>query len=112
MLRVISKRRSSQAVVRVGLISRRDAILTPVPTAFETSYYDYRSAIDREHSRPFQKEFYFKKGTSPELAWDNAVSQMEKKTVPLGGLARLDSLQSEEMKRLVLQEYTENGNIE
>lgn len=81
--------------------------MTQIPSQFESSYYNYRDAIDRDHARPFNKEFYFKKGTPTELVWDTAVTEYGNSPPVLGGIASVPKLQAEEIKRLKIVEYSE-----
>ncbi|TPX37062.1 hypothetical protein SmJEL517_g01119 [Synchytrium microbalum] len=58
--------------IRVGILLKRDPVITPNPDEFSSSYLNYRHSLENAHSRPFPYEFYFKRGSLQEQRWLDA----------------------------------------
>ncbi|KAI8917074.1 39S mitochondrial ribosomal protein L46-domain-containing protein [Powellomyces hirtus] len=69
----------------VGILLKRDPIILRQLTEFEHAYYAYRDSIEQGESRPFNPEFYFKKGSTAEQRWLAAQESATEKT-PSGKL--------------------------
>jgi large subunit ribosomal protein L46 len=67
-----------RAGIRVGLLLKRNPITVPRLNEFEGSYVEYKEGLDRATSRPFNSEFYFKKGTTQQLLWEKAEKSSKK----------------------------------
>ncbi|TPX70821.1 hypothetical protein SpCBS45565_g01488 [Spizellomyces sp. 'palustris'] len=58
--------------IRVGILLKRNPVILRKLTEFEHAYYTYRESLEQAESRPFHREFYFKKGSTAEQRWLDA----------------------------------------
>jgi large subunit ribosomal protein L46 len=61
--------------IHVGILLNRKPILLPVLSGFEKEYARYREGRLEAEQRPFQHQFYYKKGSLTEERWNKAQSQ-------------------------------------
>ncbi|TPX52645.1 glucosamine-6-phosphate deaminase [Synchytrium endobioticum] len=61
--------------IKVGILLKRDPIITPPPDEFSYAYLNYRHTLENAHSRPFPYEFYFKRGSLQEQRWLDAIGK-------------------------------------
>ncbi|KAJ3040340.1 54S ribosomal protein L17 mitochondrial [Rhizophlyctis rosea] len=64
--------------IHIGILLKRNPILLRPLTPFETTYYTYRQSLSNSESRPFDKDFYFRKGTAALDKWEAAQAQAQK----------------------------------
>ncbi|KAI9338080.1 hypothetical protein DFJ73DRAFT_779663 [Zopfochytrium polystomum] len=60
---------SSSYDIRVGLLIKRNPVILAPQGEFEREYHLHRQRQERAEARPFNVEFYFKKGTEAERRW-------------------------------------------
>ncbi|KAJ3023235.1 54S ribosomal protein L17 mitochondrial [Thoreauomyces humboldtii] len=63
---------SSRSTAHVGILLKRDPVVLRDLTPFEHAYYAYRDSLEQGEARPFNPDFYFKKGSSAEQRWTAA----------------------------------------
>jgi hypothetical protein len=63
---------SQNALLKVGLLVKRNPVILKELTPFEDAYYRYKEDYERGLSKPFNHSFYFKKGSLAEQKWLNA----------------------------------------
>jgi hypothetical protein len=65
----------NSVVTRAGVLIKRNPVILKDQSEFEREYFKYQHDTDRRLARPFNPEFYFKRGTDAEKRW--ATAQMQ-----------------------------------
>lgn len=60
------------------LVSRQPLILRS-PTPLESTYFDYNQTLSRRLAQPFNKDFYFRKGSAGEVKFDQEEVERKKR---------------------------------
>ncbi|KAJ3173602.1 54S ribosomal protein L17 mitochondrial [Geranomyces variabilis] len=82
----------------VGILLKRNPVILRQLTEFEHAYYAYRDSIQQGEARPFNPEFYFKKGSTAEQRWFAAQESAVEKTP--SGTIQLVQPREEELSAL------------
>ncbi|KAJ3163451.1 54S ribosomal protein L17 mitochondrial [Geranomyces michiganensis] len=82
----------------VGILLKRNPVILRPLTDFEHAYYAYRDSLQQGEARPFDPEFYFKKGSTAEQRWFAAQETAVEKTPQ--GTVRLVQPREEELATL------------
>ncbi|KAI9017506.1 hypothetical protein BC832DRAFT_618053 [Gaertneriomyces semiglobifer] len=98
---------ASSPTVNVGLLLKRAPIILRTLTPFEHAYYHYREVLSLKEARPFNPDFYFKKGSTAEQRWLEAQERAEAEAGKLG--EKYVPVQPKEEELLALQVASREG---
>ena len=93
--------------INSGLLIKRPPLQLKNADSFEQSYYKFKDTQTRENSLNFTKDFYFRKGTTSETIWENALLKDKQSDI-----FRLEELQESELEQLSKNIQTESKDIE
>jgi large subunit ribosomal protein L46 len=69
--------------ITVGILLKRNPILNPKLNPYESSYYLLKYYENQESSRPFNQEFYYKKGSTSETRFIQAKDEYKRLVQPV-----------------------------
>ncbi|KAI8900763.1 hypothetical protein BC833DRAFT_580428 [Globomyces pollinis-pini] len=76
--------------IHVGILLTRKPMILKQLSEFSTSYLQFKQSQKLDEARPFESEFYFKRGTTAESRWLNVQKLNTNKHVPVLQPAEID----------------------
>lgn len=70
---------AASAKISVALLLSRQPLILRSPTPLESTYFDYNQTLARRLAQPFNKDFYFRKGSAGEVKFDEEEAQRKKR---------------------------------